>query len=364
MSSLLQPAYPRTVVDGPGPRRFRLEDGRPVASGGAAPVRDMVAVPAEEVTLLAVALPAAAPRLRREALPYAVEDLVAEPLEALHIAMGADLGEGRVLAAIVRHRVMEAWQAGLVAAGLEGAALVPDCLLVPRPADPAGWTVRVEDGRALVRTGDGAGFAIAADQLAAAWIAGGRPMVEAAGGDLPADIPAVAGIPLGEEAGPPPVDLAQGRYAVRRRAGHTLWRRAATVAALGLAAHALIAVADTALLARIAVREEAATRALVAPVLPAAADGDVVALAGDRLAGIAPSTAAPDRLLPLLARVATALRPAGPVAVQALRADPAAGRLLLTVDPADAARVAGALTAGGLTAAAAGGDVTVRDRAS
>jgi general secretion pathway protein L len=60
-------------------------------------------VPGEDVLLLAVDLPIASRRHRMEALPFAIEDRIAEPLDAVHVAIGAQLSPNRYLAAVVKH---------------------------------------------------------------------------------------------------------------------------------------------------------------------------------------------------------------------------------------------------------------------
>ena len=298
----------------------------------------VVLVPSEQALLLTADLPLAGARRRAEALPFAIEDRIATPLAAVHIALGAEIEPQRHLAGVVAQEVMAAWVARLAEAGLGRAAIVPDALGLPVPAE--GWAVDLAAGRALVRRADGTGFALPADRLTEAWALEGEPPCTALGEPLPAPIVAITA-PL--EAGPlagrliaPALDLRQGAYARPRRALPALWRRAGAVALIGLAAHGAIAAADTLALARIAHQRDADLRALAARIAPGAAIG---------------TDHAPSPFLPALARVSAAL--AGKAALRSVRYDAAAGRLAIEVETADMAglqQAGAALAAAGLAA--------------
>ena len=68
-----------------------------------------VLVPSESVLLLAVDLPLASRAKRLAALPFAIEDRIADPLDAVHIALGAEIAPQRYLVAVVRHTLMLRW---------------------------------------------------------------------------------------------------------------------------------------------------------------------------------------------------------------------------------------------------------------
>ncbi|WP_165799636.1 type II secretion system protein GspL [Sphingomonas oleivorans] len=343
---------------------FRGE--RIVAISEAPGGRPTVLVPSEHVLMLAVDLPIVSRRKRVEALPFAIEDRLADRIEAVHVAMGAELEPRRYLVGIIRHEMMAAWLERLEAAGLGHAALVPDALLLPRPG--AGqWLVDLAEGRACVRTGDGIGFALPETQLRTAWIAAGRPTCIAHGAALPPEMMGEGTDTLPERPAESPLDLPldlrQGGYARRRGGAKGPWRRIGTVAALGLVAHGAIAAADTAALVNIAQKREAEVRALLATAAPGLApDGDVVAAATDLLP--AEGGAAPGRFLPLLARTSAALIPVGGgVAVRRLSYGESEGSLMLDLtegEGADPDRVKAALAAAGLAATREGDRIMVR----
>lgn len=255
----------------------------------------------------------------------------------------------RFLVAVVRHARMAEWIARIEEAGLEHAALVPDALALPRPA--AGeWAVDLGETRAVVRSGDGAGLAIAAPLLRTAWEAAGRPACIGYGAALPEDMrgqtDALEVEPLGRRLLAPPLDLRQGIYARRRRSFGSFGKRFAQVAAIGILAHAGIATADTIALQRIADRRQAETRALIAEKAPGAN------LTGDDLPGtvgdLLPTPGArggSNAFLPIVSRVSAALAPLTPAG--AVRAMAFQGNVLTvdldSGDPALAGRVALAL---------------------
>lgn len=316
----------------------------------------IVLAPAEAMLMLVVDLPLPSRARRLTALPFAVEDAISEPIEAVHVALGEEVSPGRFLAAVVRHDIMRAWISQMDDAGMEQAALVPDPLSLTRPAEGC-WSVLSADTRAIVRASDGSGFAIPTGHVAMAWQAAGRPVCTSYGSPLPAGItaedsasdrPALASFAMS-----PALNLRQGQYAPPRRAAHPLWRRIAISAAVGALAHGAIALADTVALSRIAAQREADVRVLAATKAP----GMVI---GDDMSGLAADMASdggsaiPGSFLPLMERTARALQAMGsPLQMQAIVFDAAAGTLALDIQAQDIAtlqKVAGALTAAGLSA--------------
>ncbi len=306
-------------------------------------------VPTEQVRLLAVDLPLASRAKRLEALPFAIEDQIAEPLESVHLALGTEIAPKRYLVGVVRHEVMARWVEAAGEAGLGHAAMVPDALALPRPPEGE-WAVDLAAERAVVRAGDGTGFAVPPAMLQAAWQAAGRPAVSSYGLPLPGEMmaggSALAPEALSERLLAPALDLRQGPYARRRAALPNVWRRLGWIVALGAAAHVVIATADTVMLRKIADRREADTRALAAIAAPGAnLGGDLAASVADLLP--AGSSGPPDAFLPLLTRVSGALGPlAGSIQVRAI--DYQANALTLDLDgtePGLAGRVDAALRA-------------------
>jgi general secretion pathway protein L len=118
--------------------------------------RVIVFVPGARVPFLTVRLPIRNPQKIIQALPFALEEQLAEDVEQLHFAPGAPGPDGARDVAVVARDTMEAWLARLADAAIQADALLPDTLLPPATAD--GWHVAIERDEVLVRTGPTAGF--------------------------------------------------------------------------------------------------------------------------------------------------------------------------------------------------------------
>lgn len=317
-------------------------------------IRPTILVPTEHLLLLAVDLPVGSHRRRLEMLPFAVEDRIGEAMAATHIVLGPEIAPRRYLVAIVSHVRMRAWIADAEANGLDQAALVPDALTVPAPEGGL-WNVAVAGERALVRAGNGAGFALPLAQLRLAWLAAGRPGWTLCRGALPAGL--LDGEPVAApEAQFPAVDtvfdLRTGVYARRAPALPVAWRRLAMVAAGGALAHATIAAADTVALQAILHQREEETRALLSLAAPGRpVEADLV----DAAMSLVPQgeDRAPGRFLPLLARVA-AISGAGDVRWSGFAYRESNGQLSIDIEaaaPESLAAARNALVGAGLEAA-------------
>jgi general secretion pathway protein L len=84
-----------------------------------------VLVPAAETSTFTVDVPARGARLRA-ALPFALEDHVADEIENLHFAAGANFPSGRLPVVVVAHDRMRDWLDRLQEAGIRPSRLVPE----------------------------------------------------------------------------------------------------------------------------------------------------------------------------------------------------------------------------------------------
>ena len=114
------------AVDDAGTRRTPpvmgpLEEARKDIAGREV----IVLVPAGETSTLTCDLPAKGARLRA-ALPFALEEQVADEIENLHFAPGARRAGGELPVAVVAHDKMNAWLDRLQAAGIRPDRLVPE----------------------------------------------------------------------------------------------------------------------------------------------------------------------------------------------------------------------------------------------
>lgn len=208
-----------------------------------------VLVPSVSVLLTEISLPGGR-RHVEQALPYVLEEQLAADVDTLQFAH-ADAGGGRIAVAVVARDVMNGWLQSLRDAGIAATALVPDVLALPRGH---GWGVLCDGGQALVRSGDCAGFACEAENLAPLlaryWREAGadaptRLDVYAAA-DTIIDLPVFENVSIehhtvadtlelfAQGLSPAPFNLLQGRYATRRSLGRAwrLWRPAAVLAVI------------------------------------------------------------------------------------------------------------------------------------
>ena len=349
-----------TIEPHPVAPKTRLSVVAPVDAGLG---DDAVAFPCEEALLARVALPLASHRQRRAAAGFAVEDMIAEPLEASHVVLGPELGPGEYLVVVVRRSVMESWTRQTDAAR---SRLVPDVLALPAPA-AGGASVREVNGRVLLRRADGTGFAVPVAAFETFWRAEGAPQVVLFGGRLPEGVPVSASglMPAAPTSEALAFDLLRGGYA-RDFGG---WRKAllrlCAVFALALAAHLAILGADAAALRRIVAEHEATLRAELLLRAPDLSPGTPLDLALRRAMPEAAPTAG-GGFLSLMTRVAEALAPvSADIAVRNLAFTAADGSLALLLEAPDLAtlqRAENDLAAAGL--AVASGVATTGDGAA
>ncbi|MEQ8798881.1 MAG: type II secretion system protein GspL [Salinisphaeraceae bacterium] len=119
----------------------------------------ILVVPGEDVLLSSVDIPPVRQATRRrQAVRFALEDRLAQPIDELHIAIGPRTPGGEFPAAIAAHDRMEAWLGAIGERAPQVVAIVPDylCLSLPHEGEAA---LYLGDDRALVRIGPFRGFA-------------------------------------------------------------------------------------------------------------------------------------------------------------------------------------------------------------
>jgi len=324
-------------------------DGGVASARGTYATRDLLLVPAEQALVIAVPLPLPSHAKRISALPFAIEDRIADRIDRVHLALGASPIGGEWLAAAVDPAVMAQWVAAAEMAGLADAAIMPDALALPLP-EAGRWNVHRIGARILVRRPDGTGFAGLEPLFLPIWTAAGKPPCDEV------ELPAMTALPL---------DLRQGMFARPRQGLSATGRRVALVAAAGLLAHGAIATADTIALRSIADKRGAELTAQLNLSAPGRFTGtdphEAAAVAAELLP--AGGTAPPGALLPLLNRASTALAPfGGAVTIRAMSFDEAGRSLRLDCDLADPGAAGGivdALRQAGLSGRFAGDSLIV-----
>ena len=134
-------------------RQGTLQDAAVQAKGR----RVTTLLPGEQFTLLHVEVPSRNPQKVLQAVPYMLEDKLAEDVETLHFALGERGAAGQLVAVVSRAR-LRACLDELAAAGIAPARVVPDVCAVLPEADAV--VAVLDDDVALVRFPDGSGFSI------------------------------------------------------------------------------------------------------------------------------------------------------------------------------------------------------------
>jgi len=121
-------------------------------------------IPADDTVFCTADIPAKQGRYVAQALPYAVEEQVAQDIETLHFALGRHTEEGYQVAAIDKAH-MAAWKQ--LFSGWHHAALTaiyPDATLLPVTEN--GWSLCVDGATALLRSDRGEWLAVREANLA------------------------------------------------------------------------------------------------------------------------------------------------------------------------------------------------------
>ena len=256
-------------------RRGALGELAVQASGA----RLVLVAPGEAVTLHRVPLPGRKRAQWVQAVPYALEDQLVEDIEHLHFTLGSLPEEGRLPVAVIQRTVLRAWLDRCAEAGIAPAVVVPDPLLLPW--EEGDWSLLLEAGRAVVRTGRWEGFAAEWEMLdllltqAFAEAGEARPQRLRVWGDPPPTLAVADLIPLVEDRSPEPLtvfaaayrpgaalDLLQGPFSRRAHWGRWVrpWRVAAGLAGLWLLAQGVAQIHERVWLQRevVALRTEMA----------------------------------------------------------------------------------------------------------
>ena len=305
-------AAPFLMLDADGRvlERGHLSVDGPVLSG--ARVRTVAIVPGTEVLVRWLTLPAGRPVQQKAAALWALrEDLAVDPA-SMRVALGPDaVGSPRLVAAVDDARLGE-WTGRLATLGVEGATLVPDCL-VPDAPEEADRLRSLVFGPAVAVRGQGLAVSVQPDLVPV--IAAGRTVEPI---DNEADIEAR----LVATALAPSVDLGGGQTRASSAEGWKAWRLAAGLA-LALLLSPLVLTAATAIrddMAASRLRDDAEARARA--LFPdMAADADPLDEARRRLALTPP----PGGVAVVAAVLFQALEGVPGAELDSLTADPVSG---------------------------------------
>lgn len=121
--------------------------------------------PTTEVRLTTATVPAKQAAKVLQAVPFALEDQVAEDVDLLHFAIGPRQPDDSHPVAVVARKRMDAWLAPIQSRGLRIDALIPESLALPVDADMAHWSALADRSQVIVRNGLWSGFACDIEEL-------------------------------------------------------------------------------------------------------------------------------------------------------------------------------------------------------
>ncbi|MGH8371174.1 MAG: type II secretion system protein GspL [Gammaproteobacteria bacterium] len=146
------------LVDTLGNRVGRVQQGALTdAAAQARGRRVCVLVPGAKISLLHASIPTRNLQKVLQAVPFALEDRLAEDVETLHFALGKRDEQGYTVAALRRAHLTQ-WLEQLASAELDADELIPDMLALP--VQETGLNFAMDAGEILVRLPDGGAFSV------------------------------------------------------------------------------------------------------------------------------------------------------------------------------------------------------------
>lgn len=141
-------------------------------------------VPASDVALKSLNVPAKSTRAIRLAVPYMLEDELAQDVEQLFFAYAdikTDAEENNCFVAAVEHQQMKSWQAWLSSAEINCKVMIPDALALPLTTEA--WQAIQLDQQVLIRQGQWQALLIDAplwSMMTASWTSedGDAPVID------------------------------------------------------------------------------------------------------------------------------------------------------------------------------------------
>jgi general secretion pathway protein L len=140
-----------------------LREAAPLAAGR----RVCALVPGTDVLVTEADVPVKSGAKLHQVVPYALEEQLAEDIEAVHFAVGKRQADGRVPVAVVSRALLDRWLSSLTSAGIRPDTLYADSELIP--ANPGQAVALLEGEDAILRMPGAAAVAIPVDAVAAAF---------------------------------------------------------------------------------------------------------------------------------------------------------------------------------------------------
>ena len=145
--------------------------------------RSTLVVPGNDVLLAEALVPGGSQARAMQAIPFALEEQLADDVEKLHFALGSKDRDDNYPVAIIDRSTMDTVSEQCQEAGLRPTSIVPETLALPMleavDFDEVSWTALLDEDQAVIRLNGHKGFAT--DTSVASF------MLEGAKGDLAED---------------------------------------------------------------------------------------------------------------------------------------------------------------------------------
>ncbi|MFK7891393.1 MAG: type II secretion system protein GspL [Granulosicoccus sp.] len=126
-------------------------------------MRVTLIVPADDVLLAKTVVPGNSLARAQQAVPYALEEQVADDVDSLHFALGTKNKDDEYPIAVISHHAMETILKQCLEAQIRPSEIVPETLALPElqsdTPEMTVWSGLLDHGRAVIRLGDQLGFA-------------------------------------------------------------------------------------------------------------------------------------------------------------------------------------------------------------
>jgi general secretion pathway protein L len=120
-------------------------------------------IPSEDLLLTEVSLQTRNRQQLAKAIPYRLEEELADDVENLHFALGVRQDNGSHPVAVIARQTLDRWLKALQAVDLSPKSMIPELLCLP--FEETRWSLMIEDNRVLMRNASYRGFSVEAENL-------------------------------------------------------------------------------------------------------------------------------------------------------------------------------------------------------
>lgn len=127
------------------------------------PVNTKIWMPAEDIALTSAKIPSTQARHIQKALPFAIEESLAQDVDDMHLVAGSKFADGRIMVAAVSKAQMQHWQEQLQSFDINSQEWLIDAQMLA--SDKTRWQLLLEDDGAILNAQEKGLFKIEKDNL-------------------------------------------------------------------------------------------------------------------------------------------------------------------------------------------------------